>query len=175
MATAGRILIMPKGAWNESVSYENLDLVSHNSRAWIAKKTSVGIEPSDANAEYWHDFLGDMIGLEAHTSDKNNPHDVTAEQIGLGNVDNVSTNDQTPTYDEASEMSELASGEKLNLAFGKIAKGIKELILHLSNKENPHKVTLAQLNTAPVTILGADLGEGASVGYADGTVIFVKG
>lgn len=58
MATAGRILILPKGKWNSGATYENLDLVAHNGKAWLAKKTSVDIEPSDANAEFWHDFLG---------------------------------------------------------------------------------------------------------------------
>jgi hypothetical protein len=89
MATAGRILIMPKGAWNESVSYENLDLVSHNSRAWIAKKTSVGIEPSDANAEYWHDLFNDAFDITFHTEDKQNPHGVTCEQIGAADAEHT--------------------------------------------------------------------------------------
>ena len=65
MATAGRILIMPKGAFNPSTVYEQLDLVSHNGKAWLAKKSSVGIEPREDNTEYWHDFLGiDMITYE---------------------------------------------------------------------------------------------------------------
>lgn len=53
MASAGRILIMPKGDWNAETEYEMLDLVCHNGTAWLAKKTSVGIEPSVDNAEYW--------------------------------------------------------------------------------------------------------------------------
>lgn len=54
MATAGRILIMPKGAYDESTTYEMLDLVKHNGTSWLAKKTVIGIEPSEANSEYWH-------------------------------------------------------------------------------------------------------------------------
>ena len=57
MASAGRILIMPKGKYNAETEYEMLDLVEHNNRAWIAKKDCVGIEPSDANKEYWHDMF----------------------------------------------------------------------------------------------------------------------
>jgi hypothetical protein len=53
MADAGRILIMPKGDYNPSVSYEILDLVVHNNISWLAKKDSVGIEPSVNNSEYW--------------------------------------------------------------------------------------------------------------------------
>ena len=74
MATAGRILIMPKGTWNAETTYENLDMVAHGGRAWLAKKTSVGIEPSDANAEFWHDFLGMDVFTEG------NPP--TAAQVG---------------------------------------------------------------------------------------------
>lgn len=58
MATAGRILIMPKGAWDPTVKYEMLDLVSHGGKAWLAKKTSVGIEPTFDAADYWHPILG---------------------------------------------------------------------------------------------------------------------
>ena len=74
MATAGRILILPKGKWNSGATYEHLDLVAHNGRAWLAKKASVGIEPSDENAEFWHDFLGMDVFTE-----ENPP---TAAQVG---------------------------------------------------------------------------------------------
>ena len=83
--------------------------------------------------------------LDAHTDNKNNPHAVTKEQVGLGNVDNVTTNDQKPTYTEATNLEKLTSGEKLSVAFGKIAKAVSSLISHLANKNNPHEVTKAQL------------------------------
>ena len=86
--------------------------------------------------------------LDEHSGDTSNPHSVTAEQVGLGNVPNVATNDQTPSYSEASEISELESGEPLSIAFGKIKKAIKSLISHLSNTSNPHGVTLAQVGGA---------------------------
>jgi len=54
MASAGRILIMPKGNYDPSVSYEGLDLVYYNGTSWLAKKAVKGIEPSAANSEYWH-------------------------------------------------------------------------------------------------------------------------
>ena len=57
MASAGRILIMPKGAYNAGTTYEMLDLIKHNGTSWIAKKTAVGIEPSAANSEYWQDVF----------------------------------------------------------------------------------------------------------------------
>lgn len=86
--------------------------------------------------------------LEAHVQNKGNPHKVTAEQVGLGNVSNVSTNDQTPTYAEARALVGLKSGEKLSISFGKIAKAVSSLIAHTKNGENPHKVTAKQVNAA---------------------------
>lgn len=57
MASAGRILIMPKGAYSASATYEMLDMVSHNGTTWVAKKTVKGIEPSTANSEQWHSMF----------------------------------------------------------------------------------------------------------------------
>lgn len=59
--------------------------------------------------------------------------DYTAEMVGLGNVPNVATNDQTPTYTAASAPAALTSGEKLSAAFGKIAAAISALIAHLAD------------------------------------------
>ena len=78
--------------------------------------------------------------FESHTQNKQNPHNVTAEQVGLGNVPNVQTNDQTPTYVIASSDAELVSGERLGTAFGKIAKAVKSLIAHMKNTNNPHNI-----------------------------------
>lgn len=57
MASAGRILIMPKGDYDANSTYENLDLVKHKGTSWLAKKESKGIEPSEANSEYWQDVF----------------------------------------------------------------------------------------------------------------------
>lgn len=54
MASAGRILIMPKGDYDANSTYDNLDLVKHNGLSWVAKKTVKGIEPSEENTEFWH-------------------------------------------------------------------------------------------------------------------------
>lgn len=61
MANAGRILIMPKGTYDASKTYEMLDLVSHNGVSWLAKKTVVGITPSNSNSEYWFNMLNISI------------------------------------------------------------------------------------------------------------------
>jgi hypothetical protein len=68
MATAGRILILPKGDWASGTTYEMLDLVSHNGTSWLAKKTSVGIEPSDATNEYWQNMFDVENVINEYTS-----------------------------------------------------------------------------------------------------------
>ena len=67
--------------------------------------------------------------------------DLKPEDVGLGNVPNVATNDQTPTYTEATALQKLSSGEKLHIAMGKIAKAVSSLISHVEDKKNPHNVT----------------------------------
>lgn len=86
--------------------------------------------------------------LEAHVKNMDNPHKVTKEQVGLGNVPNAATNDLTPTYTKASALVEMKSGEKLSIAFGKLAKSVSSLIAHMKDGENPHKVTADQVGAA---------------------------
>lgn len=75
---------------------------------------------------------------------------LSKEDVGLGNVPNVITNDQTPTYTHSTALSALTSGEKLSAAFGKICKAVADLIAHLANKSNPHTVTKAQVGLGNV-------------------------
>lgn len=51
-------------------------------------------------------------------------------EVGLGNVPNVATNDQTPTFTEASERANIVSGEKLSVIFGKVMKWFSDLKPH---------------------------------------------
>lgn len=47
MAIAGRVAIVPKGEWTEDASYEKLDLVYYLGSSYIAKKSSVGVVPTE--------------------------------------------------------------------------------------------------------------------------------
>lgn len=104
------------------------------------------IKPSDPAPDIYDRLLAEITG---HVADKNNPHGVTKSQVGLGNVPNVATNNQTPTYTVASALESLTSGEKLSVAFGKIAKAVADFISHIGNKSNPHGVTASQAGAAP--------------------------
>lgn len=79
---------------------------------------------------------------------------LTKENVGLSDVENVSTNEQTPTFTEASTRANITSGETLSTLFGKIKKLFTDLktvaftgsYTDLSNKptsmQNPNSLTL---------------------------------
>lgn len=57
MVNAGRVLIIAKGEWSNLVNYKQLDLVSVDTVAYLARKASVGVNPStDTQMEYWQPF-----------------------------------------------------------------------------------------------------------------------
>ncbi len=56
-----------------------------------------------------------------------NPHGITKEKLGLGNVPNVATNDQAPTFSQAASRGNINSGEKMSVIFGKIKKYFADL------------------------------------------------
>ncbi len=62
-----------------------------------------------------------------HSQTTGNPHGTTKSDVGLSNVPNVSTNNQTPTFSQASTRNNIASGEKLSVIFGKIQKFFNDL------------------------------------------------
>ena len=78
--------------------------------------------------------------FDKHTGDKNNPHSVTKQQVGLGNVPNLAPSDQVPTFTEATTLANIVSGEKASTLFGKIKLAISKLIDHLNNRSTPHKL-----------------------------------
>ena len=86
-----------------------------------------------------------LEALDSHANNTLNPHKVTKKQVGLENVPNVKTNDQTPTFTEAAERANIESGEKITTIFGKIKKALTDIFAHISDTSNPHKVTKKQV------------------------------
>ncbi len=52
---------------------------------------------------------------------------ITPENIGLGNVQNVSASDQTPTFTQSSTRKNIVSGDKMSTIMGKIMKWFTDL------------------------------------------------
>lgn len=71
--SAGRILIIPKGNYNSSSSYDNLDLVNYDGNSWLCKKTCTGITPSDTNSTYWQRFGASLDVDTALSTTSTNP------------------------------------------------------------------------------------------------------
>ncbi len=81
----------------------------------------------------------DGTGSVLSVAGKTGAVELTASDVGLGNVPNVATNDQAVTYTEALQNEELVSGENASTAFGKLAKIVSSFIAHLS-ASNPHNI-----------------------------------
>ncbi len=74
--------------------------------------------------------------ISTHTADTDNPHSVTASQVGLGNVDNTADTDKP-----VSTATQTALDAKADET---------DLTSHTGNTDNPHSVTKAQVGLGSV-------------------------
>lgn len=86
--------------------------------------------------------------LSNHVNDFDNPHRVTKEQVGLGNVPDTAPSDMKITFSKSSTLNVPTSGSKLSVLMGYLAKAIDSLGAHLRDKDNPHVVTYEQTHAA---------------------------
>lgn len=100
--------------------------------------------------------------IDNHIENKDNPHGVTAEQIGLINVDNTSDLDKPISHAAQTALDGKADLEVFND--------------HISDMENPHSVTAEQVGALPIaggimentlTLKGIILTEGIDYGSGD--------
>ena len=132
---------------------ENAGMLKANSTEVVAEQT-VALVIAVGDATSVTAILSESVlyaaktDFDAHVADGENPHNVTKEQVGLGSVPNVTTNNQTPTYTLPQVDEELVSGERLGTAFGKIAKIVKSFISHIGNRANPHGCTPENVGAA---------------------------
>ena len=82
-----------------------------------------------------------QTNLTAHINDKENPHEVTKEQVGLGNVDNISDENKPVSTLQAAA---IADAKKA----GTDAQA--NLTVHINDKDNPHEVSKAQVGLGNV-------------------------
>ena len=88
MASAGRILILPKGTWDNLASYDMLDMVTaSNNKAYLARKASVGVNPTTDDGTYWQMF-GSSVAADG----------TTIVDDGSGNI-SVNIDNDTIKYD----------------------------------------------------------------------------
>lgn len=84
-----------------------------------------------------------------------NPHNVTKTDVGLGNVPNVTTDNQTPTVSEASTRTNLAVGDTLAVIISKIKKffsDLKTVAFTGDYNDLSNKPTIPTVNNGTLTI-----------------------
>jgi hypothetical protein len=90
--------------------------------------------------------------FQRHIQDRGNPHGVNKAQVGLSDVPNRTTNNQTPTFSMAEVLSLLngseENGDTLAELFSKLAKGQSDLIDHKADTNNPHSITATKIGAA---------------------------
>lgn len=87
-ASAGRVLLIPKGDWNPSTTYTGLDWVRHNGASWVCKNTCTGIEPTEANADNWQMMARDGDSVTADTAMSDSSTNAVQNKVIKSYVDN---------------------------------------------------------------------------------------
>lgn len=113
----------------------------------------LGVVVSIGNAENVTAMLSDSAvyaskaDLNDHIKNDRNPHNVTAKDVGLENVENVHFLDNKIDYTEEKKLTNLVKGETSKKVFGKIYKLISDFSEHLK-ANNPHGITISTLRAA---------------------------
>ena len=87
-ASAGRVLLIPKGDWNANTTYTGLDWVRHNGAAWVCKNTCTNIEPTFANTNYWQLISKDGNSVTADTAMSDSSTNAVQNNVVKSYVDN---------------------------------------------------------------------------------------
>ena len=156
MQSAGRILLMPKGDYSASVTYEMLDLVNHNGASWVCKKDCTGQEPSGSNTEFWQWFGAD----NAKTLDGHG-----AEYF----VNRVDLRGQLQTTDYRRSVIALCEVGKVDVTIDSMSFGT--VIIHRSNGLRPNEALVNVLFSARY---GIENGINAYVGHANQQDVTIK-
>lgn len=100
-ASAGRILLMPKGDYSSAVTYNSLDWVRYNNAAWVCTTDNTSNIPPSAVAPEWQLLAADSAMSDL--GDLNNVS-ISSEINGqyLGCVIDTSTNPPTITWENVS-------------------------------------------------------------------------
>lgn len=137
---------------------------------------TTSLKTSYDNAVSWISTNG--ANLLSHLIDANNPHNITANTLGLGDVPNLDTTDAVNNEHTHSNKSILdniqqALTTSLKNAYDNVVTWVStngtNLINHLSNTSNPHNVTKEQLglSNVPNTNFTNVILQKADIGYIE--------
>ena len=93
--------------------------------------------------------------LTGHVNNRNNPHSVTKEQVGLGNVTNVEQASKVDFQSHSNNRNNPHGVTKTQVGLGNVTNveqaSKQEFNAHATNRNNPHNVTKSQVGLANVT------------------------
>lgn len=96
-------------------------------------------------------ITANKLTMDTHIADKNNPHQTTKAQVGLGNVDNFPTASQTQAEggtDNGTFMTPLRTWQEIT-RYSSL--NIMPIVnAHIADKNNPHQTTKAQVGLGSV-------------------------
>lgn len=92
--------------------------------------------------------------LTAHINNRNNPHNVTKQQVGLGNVANVEQASKVDFQDHSNNRNNPHGVTKTQVGLGNVTNveqaTKQEFNAHATNRNNPHNVTKSQIGLGNV-------------------------
>lgn len=92
--------------------------------------------------------------LTAHIQNQNNPHNVTKQQVGLGNVANVEQASKVDFQDHSNNRNNPHGVTKTQVGLGNVTNveqaSKQEFNAHATNRNNPHSVTKYQVGLGNV-------------------------
>ena len=101
-----------------------------------------------------HPSYAPATTLTGHMNNKNNPHQVTKQQVGLGNVPNLAPSNMTITYIEnnsnALTGNPFHSGQTIGTFFYYLHRFCNTFFQHVWNYSNPHRVSKSQVGLGNV-------------------------
>lgn len=151
MANAGRVAIVPKGDYSSSTAYNRLDLVRYNEKAYVAKKASTGVLPT--NTDYWMLMTSDGIVIDSALSDTStNP---VQNKIIKNALDNIQTTSKA-TLSQAGWYRVAEYKSNANGAKGLHANSCKLFIKTVANNNTNESIELllsSVLNDQKITAL----------------------
>lgn len=167
--------LLPMG----TVSFANLPALSNAESGWMYNvfdqftttsdfnEGAGKVIPAGSNVYKTADGKWDVLAGTPVTTVNGQTGNVVLNKVdvGLGNVPNVTTNNQTPTFTQATTRGNISSGDKLSVIFGKIMKWFSDLknvaftgsYNDLSNKPSIPSITNDYLATQPGTAADAML------------------
>ena len=120
---------------NKTYRWSGTAYVEISASLALGETSSTAYRGDYGKIAYDHSQKAHVTGVkgDSETAYRTGNVNITKANVGLGNVPNVATNNQTPTYTAASANENLVSGEKLSVAMGKISRAITSLISHLAD------------------------------------------